>query len=121
MKFKLVESIDSRLTTKIKRRDNENDFSPFGYQVDFYDNDKHVGTASVCGIKDNNAFLYDLEVFPEYRGKGYGNDITKFMVDKYDIKQLYVRKDNTKAINLYKKFGFEITDDANDQEYLMER
>ena len=43
------------------------------------------------------------------------------MIDKYDIKQLYVRKDNNKAINLYKKFGFEITDDANDEEYLMER
>ena len=121
MKFRLVESFESRLTTKIKRRDNENDFSPFGYQVDFYDEDKHIGTASVCGIKDNNTFLYDLEVFPEYRGKGYGNDITKFMIDKYDIKQLYVRKDNNKAINLYKKFGFEITDDANDEEYLMER
>jgi ribosomal protein S18 acetylase RimI-like enzyme len=113
--------VEESLSTKIKRRDNENDFSPFGYQVDFYDNDNHIGTASVCGIKDNNAFLYDLEVFPEYRGKGYGNDITKFMINKYDIKQLYVRKDNTKAINLYKKFGFEITDDANDQEYLMEK
>ena len=108
--------LEEALTTKIVRRDNPNDFSPFGYKVDFYDGDNHVGEGSVCGVKDNNAFLYDFEVYPEYRGKGYSKEMLQFMIDKYDLKQLFVKPDNTIAINLYKKYGFEVDDTLNPEE-----
>ena len=107
---KLLES----LSTKISRRDNPNDFSPFGYKVDFYDGDTHIGEGSVCGVKDDNAFLYDFEVYPEYRGKGYSKEMLQFMIDKYDLKQLYVHQDNTVAVNLYKKFGFKVEGEVED-------
>lgn len=102
------------LSTKISRRDNPNDFSPFGYKVDFYDGDKHIGEGSVCGIKDDNAFLYDFEVYPEFRGKGYSKEMLQYLIDQYDLKQLFVKPDNTIAINLYKKYGFKFEDDAYD-------
>jgi ribosomal protein S18 acetylase RimI-like enzyme len=102
------------LSTKIARRDNPNDFSPFGYKVDFYDGDLHIGEGSVCGIKDDNAFLYDFEVYPEYRGKGYSKEMLQFMIDKYDLKQLYVQQDNTVAVNLYKKLGFKVDGEVED-------
>ena len=106
--------LEESLETKIVRRDNLNDFSPFGYKVDFYDGNKHIGEGSVCGVKDNNAFLYDFEVYPEFRGKGYSKEMLQFMINKYDLKQLYVAQDNTVAINLYKKFGFVIDGEVND-------
>ena len=102
------------LETRTTRRDNNADFSPFGYKVDFYDDDEHIGEGSVCGVKDNNAFLYDFVVYPEFRGKGYSKEMLQHMIDNYDLKQLYVDQDNTIAINLYKKFGFIIDDKVND-------
>lgn len=108
--------LEENLTTKIVRRDNPNDFSPFGYKVDFYDDDQHIGEGSVCGIKDDNAFLYDFEVYPEFRGKGYSKSMLQFMIDKYDLKQLFVKPDNTIAINLYKKYGFEIDKSLNPED-----
>ena len=105
------------LTTKTVRRDNEADYSPFGYKVDFFDQDTHIGEASVCGILDDAAFLYDFVVYPEFRGKGYSKEMLQFMIDTYDIKQLYVKKTNTIAVNLYKKFGFIVDDEIeNDGE-----
>ena len=105
------------LATKIIRRDNEADYSPFGYKVDFFDQEVHIGEASVCGTLDDAAFLYDFIVYPEFRGKGYSKEMLQFMIDNYDIKQLYVKKTNTIAVNLYKKFGFKIDDEIeNDGE-----
>ena len=112
--WKPKENINEALETKIVRRDNPADFSPFGYKVDFYDGDKHIGEGSVCGVKDDNAFLYDFEVYPEFRGKGYSKEMLQFMIDKYDLKQLYVDQDNTVAVNLYKKFGFVIDGEVDD-------
>lgn len=108
--LKDVFKIDEELTTKTVRRDNPNDFSPFGYKVDFYDGDYHIGEGSVCGIKDGNAFLYDFEVYPKYRGMGYSKEMLQYLIDKYDLKQLFVKPDNNVAINLYQKYGFEFND-----------
>jgi ribosomal protein S18 acetylase RimI-like enzyme len=109
-----VRNILETLETKTVRRDNDADFSPFGYKVDFYDGEEHIGEGSVCGIKDNEAFLYDFEVYPKFRGKGYSKEMLQYMIDNYDLKQLYVDQDNTIAINLYKKFGFTIDDEVED-------
>lgn len=112
--YKGSDGLSESLSTKIARRDNPNDFSPFGYKVDFYDGDTHIGEGSVCGIKDDNAFLYDFEVYPEHRGKGYSKEMLQFMIDKYDLKQLYVQQANTVAVNLYKKFGFKVEGEVED-------
>ena len=108
--------LNERLTTRTSRRDNPDDFSPFGYKVDFYDGDYHIGEGSVCGIKDDNAFLYDFEVYPKYRGMGYSKEMLQYLIDQYDLKQLFVKPDNNIAINLYKKYGFEFDDDAYDSD-----
>lgn len=115
-RFLWLENLNEHLMTQISRRDNPNDFSPFGYKVDFYDGDKHIGEGSVCGIKDDNAFLYDFEVYPEFRGKGYSKEMLQYLIDQYDLKQLFVKPDNTVAINLYKKYGFKFDDSAYDSD-----
>lgn len=117
VKKKLMkENYKHNLTTKRKVRYNENDISPFGYQVDFFKDGEKVGTASICGVGTDDPYLYDFVVEPSQRGKGYANDMMQHMIDEYDALHLYVDKDNYKAINLYKKFGWNIVGEAPEQE-----
>ena len=66
------------------------------YGLSFYDDIKAVG-------------IGDLEVYPEFRNKGYGTKIIKDIVDRYknDYDKIYcfVDKDNKDAIRLYKRLG----------------
>lgn len=50
-------------------------------------------------------YIVALEVISEYRGLGYGKELLKKAISK-GCKKLAVNKNNTKAIELYKKFGF---------------
>ncbi|MFW9924227.1 MAG: GNAT family N-acetyltransferase [Candidatus Thorarchaeota archaeon] len=61
----------------------------------------------------NFGYIGRIGVHPEFRGKGYGALILEksiFYLEKAGCKKfyLYVLEDNNIAINLYKKFGFEI-------------
>lgn len=55
--------------------------------------------------------IHDLIVLPEYRHKGVAKKILLFLEEKAKLMgccklTLEVRTDNTKALGLYKKFGF---------------
>lgn len=102
-------------------RDNPNDTeSSKGEKVTFYEkNDILIGECSVSAIDTDDGFLYDLEVYPKYRGKGYANSIMTYMLDHYKIGVLCVLKSNTKAINLYKKFGFVVRKEYKDDGHVM--
>jgi ribosomal protein S18 acetylase RimI-like enzyme len=59
--------------------------------------------------------LHHVGVHPQYQGKGIGKRLTieslKFVKEKgYQVK-LEVHKNNTRAINLYKQFGFQYLGD----------
>lgn len=68
--------------------------------------------------KDNDEyFISNLAVYEEHRGRGIGSGllhaVEKDALDKGLGKiSLYVEIDNTRARNLYEKFGFSITDKA---------
>ena len=49
-----------------------------------------------------NSFIFDFEIIPEFRNKGYGTQI----LNSLDGKELFVQKGN-RAINLYKRCGFQ--------------
>ena len=56
-------------------------------------------------------YVYDLEIYEEYRGQGYGNLMIKEMVDRFsnDVKRPLwwaVEDKNAPAVHLYKKYGF---------------
>ena len=61
-----------------------------------------------------NIDYYELEaivVDPEYRNKGIGNNLMNYFINNYVTNEdiiLEVAVNNEKAINLYKKNGFEI-------------
>lgn len=52
----------------------------------------------------------------DYRGYGFANRLLKDAITKYDGYDLCVYKDNTVAIELYKKHGFVIDESKSDKE-----
>ncbi len=98
------------ITVKTTPTTNPNDReSTKAVKLDFYDNDKKIGIAYISAIDTNNGFIYNLEVYKKYRGNGYANDIMNYILKNYKARSLSVLKTNTIAINLYKKFGFKVT------------
>lgn len=71
-----------------------------------------VGYIGILKVLDE-VQVTNITVDVKYRGLGVGNKLLKTSID-YSMKQnvkkliLEVRQSNIKAINLYKKFGFEI-------------
>ena len=80
----------------------------------FYDNDILVGYINL--IERNNKFSVGIAVNPQLCSKGYGQQILKTAVEIAGEKSdkpmgLQVRSWNKRAINCYKKAGFEIEGD----------
>lgn len=92
-----------------------------GVKVTFYENGTFIGRAYTCAYKGKpHAFLHGLEVKEKYRGKGYGTQILKYMINTYHVRVLYVNKNNP-AINLYKRSGFRQTGNFDNDFIIMER
>ena len=96
----------------IKRQHDEGE----GVEVIFFDNNIPIGAACTVALGkhngDVNIFLHDFKVKEQYRGKGYGTQILKYMIENFGVDTLYVNK-NSEAIKLYKRFGFETVDMFN--------
>ena len=61
---------------------------------------------------DNEAFIYDIEVNKEYRGKGYGRESMKLLESKVkelnlEVIGLHVFLHNEIAYSLYNKIGYQ--------------
>ena len=74
--------------------------------VGLYHEDKQVGFART--VSDGVAFAYlaDVYVLPEYRGRGFGAMIVRFSVDEGPFAHLRWVLHTVDAHGLYKKFGF---------------
>ena len=100
---------------EICKKISENPNDPVGkeaHDISFYfENGKKFGEISISAVDSNKAFLYNFEVKEEYRGKGYGTEILKYVLRNYKVNELTVDKSNTRAINLYKRFGFKVNMD----------
>ena len=68
-------------------------------QYTYFENGRFVGR--IC-ILIKNSFIFNFEVAPEFRNKGYGTQI----LNSLNGKELLVQKGN-RAINLYKRCGFQ--------------
>ena len=81
-----------------------------GVEVVFYKYGTEIGKAHTVEYNGkSNAFLHNLYVKEEFRGRGYGTQILRYMIENYDVDTLYVNKDNN-SIKLYKRFGFKEID-----------
>lgn len=64
-----------------------------------------VASVTIEEWKNGWTCCYDLMVSKEYQGKGLGNQLVKFIVEK-GVNHLSVDIGNDIAIHLYKKYGF---------------
>lgn len=74
------------------------------------------------GHIDDNTPSFAISLYKEYRGMGIGSDMMRKMLGilrdcGYEQASLAVQKANY-AVKMYKKLGFEITDE-NDEEFIM--
>lgn len=56
-------------------------------------------------------FIVAFEIFKDYRRKGYGKELLDLAVES-GAKRLSVNKKNTRAIELYKKAGWEVYNES---------
>lgn len=74
---------------------------PSGYLMSF--NIKHPETHN-----RGQDYIYSVAVDPDHRGKNISDNLIQHAKDSGNDLHLHVRVGNTKAINLYKKHGFEV-------------
>lgn len=88
---------------------NDNDLgNAYVYELD----NKIIGYGMLWYLFEN-ADITNLAIKKEYQNKGYGKELLKFLLidalkNDCEFVHLEVRVNNDNAINLYKKFGFEI-------------
>lgn len=64
----------------------------------------------------------DLYVFPQYQNMGIGTEILKKCISETNLPVfLYVFANNERAIALYHKFGFRVTEVIKGSRYIMQR
>ena len=72
-----------------------------------YFNDKPIGCARIRS-KDHSIKLERIAIIKEYRGKGFGTELTKFLIDyskQKNFKEIFLHS-QTYVSNFYKKLGF---------------
>ena len=99
-----------------------------------YDKDQIVAYISLnpkSKRRNGSAYIISLVVMPSYRRQGIASNLIRCAARYYKEKgepllmSLQVDKDNSSAINLYKKVGFEIREpicevDIDDEQYIMD-
>lgn len=98
MRANLIDIVGEIPIEKIETRENE-----LYQEIGLFADGKHIGEAEV-DLKGK--MLCRLSIYPPYQNKGYGTKIVKMLTDKYKCDCLWVRADNNKAINVYKKNGY---------------
>lgn len=76
-------------------------------------------------IQEGKLELDDLYLLPEHRGQGIGSKVIEDCIGIAREREvpifLFVFQQNTRAIELYKRFGFSITATVRNSRYIMER
>lgn len=71
---------------------------------------------------DRKMELDDIYILPPYQNQGIGSEIIRKCIAQTGLPIfLYVFIKNTKAVSLYKKLGFQITETISESRYIMER
>jgi ribosomal protein S18 acetylase RimI-like enzyme len=107
----IIENKDDFLDLLLIGDEQEDMIKKYLYRGDLfalYDND--VKTVSVVTKEDHDTCeIKNLATYEKYRGKGYGSQLLRFIIEKYRHtcgKLILGTGDNDKIISFYNKFGF---------------
>ncbi|MFS0784414.1 ribosomal protein S18-alanine N-acetyltransferase [Bacillus sp. 1P06AnD] len=89
---------------------NELNQNQFAHYTVLVDSGKIVGYCGAWLVIDE-AHITNIAILPEYRGRGLGEELLRYMMDACRARQiermtLEVRVSNTPAKSLYRKLGF---------------
>lgn len=84
--------------------------------IGFFINNKLVGYL-LMRIMDDYGHLAHIAVSAKHQRKGYGTELMKYSIEffkKHNVKKmgLYVETKNVVAINMYKKFGYKVSNES---------
>ena len=84
-------------------------------EIKLYDGEIEIGE---CEVDIKGKMLSRLVIYEPYQNKGYGTKIVQELTEKYGLNVLWVNADNKRAIHVYEKCGYRITEPTM---YKMER
>ncbi|QYA48159.1 GNAT family N-acetyltransferase [Nosocomiicoccus ampullae] len=90
-------------------------------QIVFVAEDKGKIVGFINLNETNKPNIYDLTaiyLLPAYQGKGIGTKLIKHSIQEVEVFEevfLEVEKSNINAVNFYKKLGFKIVDEYDDE------
>jgi len=56
--------------------------------------------------QQNIGFIYEVDVLPNYRGKGYSKELIKAALEELSIQGCNEIEMNTRSTNFYREIGF---------------
>lgn len=87
-----------------------------------YANGQKAGYYHFYQNEDGQFEIDDLYVFPEYQNQGIGSGVIKKCCASVSAPvMLYVFIENMRAVSLYKRLGFEVTQNVHGSRYIMRR
>lgn len=86
------------------------------YKIIYCDN-KKVGCVLVTK-KENEVLLKIIYIENDYKGKGIGTSIITDIIHNNSTVSLWIYKENTKTIDLYKRLGFHILNENKTRYYM---
>lgn len=90
--------------------------SPVNFEVGVFDGEEQVGDVGVCCVKNalktRHRAVMGISILKDYWGCGLGSYLMQLAIDQtrangFEQLELGVYSDNSRAIHLYEKFGFE--------------
>ena len=118
-RYEQLETIDYDRVMAWVRRKIESSISE--YTV-VYANGKKAGYYHFYRNEDGQFELDDLYIFPEFQNRGIGTEIIEACCNSVNAPvMLYVFIENKRAVSLYKRLGFEVTQTVHGSRYRMQR
>ena len=74
-------------------------------EIELFHGQIKIGEAEV---ELNSHMLAKLIIYEPYQNKGLGTEVVKTLIEKYNLNNLWIRTDNSRAIHIYEKCGFKI-------------
>ena len=75
--------------------------------VGLYDGERQVGFCRAVSDGTSIAYLADVYVLPEYRGRGLGEELVREMVENGPLAEVRWLLHTSDMHGLYRKFGFD--------------
>lgn len=109
----LVEDERKRIDEYVINSVNETLKDYFNIIVD----DKVIGSVIIINLR-RGKLLDEIYLEKEFRNNGVGTDIIRKIIENNKSVYLWVYKENSKAVSLYKRLGFKIIDETESRYYM---